>query len=322
MKTWRIASLLSVFLLGMVWLGSSAWAQDNSGLDAVLRGLEWNSSSKAVLSHFKKQKQEEFKEISAGERDTLKKETLRKRKMAEFERIEESFKKLSGSGRTGYEVSVIAGEFEKNNGESLLVAQDDYSQKYFLFADDKFWKLIIAYHSDYIQGIGFEAFIEQVSRKYGEPNETEYDREELARAVWRDEATELRIENKSEFFGTFTMVFSDLKTAERLKHVRKAYTKNPRDEASVSNLVDDIQEDDSFAVNDDIVDSITGDRTEVDLSRGMREDREMKRVGFEEKAADADADLPDEATKKAKKAKRRKAKPKAKPKKSKDLIIY
>ncbi len=303
-----------------------AAAEDQSELAAALRGLKWNADKSEVVAFYKKAMTDNFREESAKLTDPLLKEDMRRRKLDEFQRVEESFKKLNGE-RTGYEVSVITGEFSKNNGESLMIARDEYSQKYYLFADDRLWKMVIAYNTEYIQDIGFEAFVEQVSRKYGEPEETQYDEGggELTRAIWRDDATELRIENKSDFFNTFTMVFAERKTAERMGNVRRAFAEEKDKEARLSKDVMDIQEDDSFATHEDIVDSLVGSRTDVDMESGMREDQDIKRVGFEAQAADANANgaaAEDEKKKKAKKAAAAKKAVKADAKKSKDLIIY
>lgn len=314
-----------------------ASAQDQGTLASVLRGLDWNSSKREVLKHFQTIKDQEFKEGSAKMRDPLLKERLRNRKVSEYTQIEKSYTRLSGK-RTGYEVSVITGEFAPNNGESLLVVRESNAQKYFLFADGKLWKLVVAYNSEYIEGIGFEAFVEAVSRKYGEPDETVFDDESdgqsLARAVWRDDATELRLENKSEFFNTYTMVFADRTTADRLKQINRAFgTKDDaKEKRKIRTSILDIQDDTDFGGDDDVVDSLVGSATKVDVLTGRPEDAKINRVGDDPSAAVADADLPGEAAKKKKKKKKArsgtkrsgidmKAKKKKK-KKADDLIIY
>lgn len=320
MKTLRWVCVWGLVCLGALLASSSAMAAEGDGLDTVLDGLNWGDSTDKVLAHFKAKLEAKFDERKSATRDPLEKERMRRQMLGDFERIKESHKKFTPGGRTGYEVSVISGEFGRNSGESVIVFRDEFAMKYYLFANGKFWKLVISYHSDYIDGISFDAFVGRVATKYGSPVESD-----MSRAVWNDKRTEMRIEDKSDLFSTFAMVFSHLETAERLAHVRRAFGAEEKEEG-VSSLIEDIQEDDSFAVNEDIVDSLVGDATEVDLERGMRADREVKRVDFAEKAAEADADAA-EPDKKAKPASRRPrrgrsgAKPAAKPK-SKDLIIY
>ena len=330
--------IVAVCVAGLVCASaSSVGAQDQGTLVSVLRGLEWNASKGDVLGHFKKIKDGEFREGSEKVRDPLLKETLRKKKMSEYSQIEKSYQTLGGA-RTGFEVSVITGEFAPNNGESLLVVRESNAQKYFMFADGRLWKLVVAYNSEYIEGIGFEAFVEAVSRKYGEPDETEFDEasdgQSLARAVWRDDNTELRLENKSDFFNTYTMVFADRQTADRLKSINRAFgtKEDPEAGRKVRSSILEIQDDADFGGDDDVVDSLVGTKTNVDVLTGRPEDAKINRVGADPSAAVADANLPGEVEKKKKKKKVRSSSAKKKSgidlgskkskKKADDLIIY
>ena len=327
----KIAGCFAVGLILSILGGSTVVAQGQGGLDAVLRGIEWDSSKAQVLSRFKQDKDAEFKAEGKKVRDPIMKEKLRHAKASEVEAIEKSYLRLSGD-RTGYEVSVISGEFRADNGEALLIANEEKAQKYYLFVDDKLWKLVVAYDSDYIQGIGFEAFIDAVSRKYGEPDQTEFDEgsdgSSLARAMWRDENTELRIEDKSDFFNTFTMVFAHRKTSERQAQIKKAFggDEEKSKERAVRTSILEIQEDDGFGSDDDIVDAIVGGRVEVNVERGRPEDTKVNRVGSDPVATAADANLSGEPEKKKKKGKvRAGGKSKGfdiKTKKKKELIVY
>jgi hypothetical protein len=333
--SWRRAMIASLGLCGALALVSPAVAQEEGaaqdaaqeeGLATVLRGLEWRAPKPKVLGHFKKLKEEEFQESSGKVRDPIVKERLRREMATAFEQIEKSDVSFTGQ-RSGYEVSIIAGEFRANNNESVIVVRDDNAQRYFLFADGNLWKLVIAYNPEYIQGIGFDAFVEQVSRKYGEPEATSFnDDEVLTSASWKDDATELRIEDKSDFFNTFTMVFADRKTAERMSKFQDAFgSGGGKKEGVVSQDILEIQKDSSFGNNEDVVDSILGSKVEVNLERGRPEDARARRVG-DDPVASADADLPTEEAKKRKKGDKGKAGKGAKGKTDKgkgdSLIIY
>lgn len=310
-------------LANPVMAQEEAPAQDG-GLASVLRGLEWTAPKKAVLTHFQKIEEEAFREASQEVRDPIAKERMRRKMLDTVKQIEESEIAFKGQ-RSGYEVSVIAGEFRDNNNESLIVVRDDNAQRYFMFADGRLWKLVIAYNPDYIQDIGFDAFVEQVTRKYGDPEDTKYSQEEyMTSATWRDEQTELRIEDKSDFFNTFTMVFADRKTAERMSKFQSAFGEGPKKKDKLASEIMDIQEDSSFGSdNEDVVDSILGSKVVVDLERGRPEDARARRVG-DAAVASADADLPSEEAKKRKKAKKGTGKKGKATKKGKgdSLIIY
>lgn len=311
------ASIL--FLTALLGAGQ-AWAESQGELVGALRGLDWDVRKGEVLKSFKTELEGEFKETASQLRDPVKKERLRRRMLDNFEKIEESYVQLKGK-RTGFEVSVIAGEYSTKNNESLLIVRDEYAQRYYLFADGRLWKMIIAYNPEYIQDVGFEAFTEQVARKYGAPVDNQYQENSgeqiLSSVIWRDEVTELRIEDKSEFFNTFTMVFSNLEKAQRFEKFRRAFGERKKKDSLGFDLADLQNEGEYDEGGDDVVDSITGVKTEVVLNDELFKDERARRVGGA--ATVADANLPQEKAKKRKRAKKRK---KAKKKKSKGLIIY
>lgn len=309
----RAGGALIGLVLGLGLFAAPAFAEEqpqqassNAGLAAVLRGLEWNAPKKDVLKFFQKQKDDEFKAQSAELRDPVLKEKLRQKKADEFKRISESDVAFKGKN-TGFEVSVISGEYTTDNNESLLVVRDEAARRYYFFADDRLWKMVVAYDPSYLQDIGFDAFVEQVTSKYGNPDDSTYsaETETLTSVAWKDDLTELRIEDKSEFFNTFTMVFSDRKTSERMAKVRETFGGGAakKKETVLASDIADIQQESAFdRKNNDVVDSILGGKTTVDLERGRPEDAKLLRVG-DASAADAAADSP-EAAKKTKKGKK------------------
>jgi len=309
---WWVSGAVALMLL---LLAPPVSAQE--GLEAALSGLKWGNGKDQVMKYFKELKDSEFKSEAAPIRDSILKERLRREKIEQYKEIEASYQELRGTGRTGYEVSVVGGEFQKNNSEALVRAKDDRAQKFYFFYNGRLWKMAIVYNTDYLSGIGFEAFIDQVSRKYGESDESEYDAEGfLARAMWRDERTELRIEDKSEFFGTFVMVFSDVTEAQRRREAEAAFdTGKPKE---LRPDLAEIQEDDGFAADSNIVDRLVGSNIEVNVDRGRPEEQEIRRVGSKPVAKE---DGDDEKKKKKKKV-RGPRKGAAKGKKSDDLIIY
>jgi hypothetical protein len=124
------------------------------------------------------------------------------------------------------------------------------------------------------------------------------------------------------------MVYADRVVSERLAKIREAFgdkeeTKTPRVRASIL----DIQEESDFGADDDVVDSLIGGKTDVDIETGRPEEARINRVGATPSAADAD--LPTETVKKKRKKKKKKrvrpgikAKKKKKKKRADDLIIY
>lgn len=312
-----LACVVALFVSTALLVPASA---EEQGLASVLGDLSWGANKKDVLAYFKRVKDDEFREAAKATRDSIVKDKIRRKKRKELKEIGESFVALKGN-RTPYDVSVISGEFQKNNGEALLRAHTEVAQKYFFFLDGKLWKMAVVYNRGYLSGIGFESFVDQVTGKYGEPDETEYDikDESMTRAVWRDEQSVLRIDDKSAFYGTYTMVFANKAAVERVAKLRKAFGETTAT-SDISQDIKDIQEEDGFSSDQDVVDEIVGVSVEVNLEQGRPEGAELIRVGSGPTNSDG---LGPEAAKKAKKRKVRKGRRKPKKKsKGDDLIIY
>jgi hypothetical protein len=248
----------------------------------------------------------------------------------EIKQVEDSYKRLQGD-RTGFEVSVIAGEFTPNNGESVLRVRDQVAQRFYFFLDGSLYKLVVAYNPDYVRNIGFEAFVSQAARRYGRPEATDYGtirgEEALVLARWQDGHSELRVENKQEFFATFTMAFSDLSTLQRLQAANRNFGGSDSRQTDVSSTVQQLTEFSVVDRNANIVDSIVGN-VSVNLNEGRPKTEEL-RPGMDDGAA-AGADSGATASKSEPAPKRQQQK-KKKPKRDfsdldsrggDDLIIY
>lgn len=328
MWSWKVSGRRRVAALALgvglsvsaVWVGAAEEAAAQEGMESVLQGLRWGAKKEEVLRYYKDQKQEEFRAAAKEVRDPIQKEKLRRQKLLdEYKEIEDSWTPLKGPGRTGYEVSVVSGEFQKDSGEALLRVKDERAQKFYFFVNERLWKMAIVYNADYLSGIGFEAFVEQVVRKYGDSDESEYDSDGyLARAMWRDPKSELRIEDKSSFFGTFVMVFSDLETLQQRRDAGAVYGGGGEERDRSADLAS-IKEDDGFAADSNIVDRLVGQNIEVNLDRGRPESVEIKKVGSRPTGEEESGD---------EKKKKKKVAPKGRPKKggngkkADDLIIY
>jgi len=243
-------------------------APQQSQLARILQGLSWANSKEEVLTYYREEYLSDYRADIAGMRDTIRIDEIRRFHDDRYQRVQEAIETFESS-RTGYEASVLGGEVAGGNDESLITVRTDNAQLYYIFASDRLYKVVVAYNSSYLGGLSFEGFLEQVERRYGpvqssEMGETQAGIRYLARARWEDGDTRLRIENQSNLFGTFIMVFTNTELEDRVLRLRGQVTES-NSAVVVSDLINRLGTTESGNQYRDIADEIIGTPTEVEL---------------------------------------------------------
>ena len=194
-----VASVATLIAVCFLLFPATGFAEKGKkDLDAVLGEIDWGDSRATVLKKMKQQMFAKLRKNKELRHDRVKMQQARKRMVEKYKRIKETYTPLSGD-RTGYEVSVIAGEYTKNNGEALLKINDRVAQRFFLFLDGEFYKMVVAYRESYLNDVGIKAFVGQVAKKYGQPDGTDYGKvageKTLVEATWKDPTTILKAKN-------------------------------------------------------------------------------------------------------------------------------
>lgn len=306
--TRHIFAALAIGLVLTLLAGTAVAKGQDGGLAKPLGEIKWGDDKGEVIKKLKDEKLAELRERDDLKRDRVLMQREKKRVMDQMDDVEESFEKLDDAG--SYRVSVISDEFTPKNNESLLRIKDKVANRFFFFVDGKLYKLVVAYNQDYLKGVGFESFVVQTAKKYGKPVSTEYGEvdgeEELVQAVWKDGQTQLRVENKKAFFGTFTMAFTDRSTLERLENLRRAAGGSDKREEGVSKRVKALTERPDRDTDADVVDGIVGD-VDINFNEGRPKDQQV-RQGQEDQGAVAAKDEPKKTKKKKKKTRKKKKK--------------
>lgn len=305
----RKLSVLAMFMFVLLAMSSQAAAEE--GIAAMLGEIEWGDSRAEVVEKLREQMIQEVRDDESLRGDRVAMQRARQRALDRARGVEDSHTQLRGS-RTGYEVSIISGEFKKDNNEELLRVRDEVAQRYYLFVDGKLYRVVVAYNSDYVENVGFETFLAQASRRYGRPVSSDYGEvfgeEVLVRATWEDRDSELRVEDKREFFGTFAMIFSDRSMLSELRAANRLATGDQAQQAEVSDRVRALQRSEAVDRHAGAVDSLLGGDTTVDLSAGRPDYSEEEAAAAEAQAraeAEARAEREREEEKKKKKKKKR-----------------
>ncbi|MBA2661757.1 MAG: hypothetical protein H0U74_05640 [Bradymonadaceae bacterium] len=272
------------------------------GLAAVLGEISWGDRKDDVIQKLRTDMINKLNDDSKLRSDRVLMQDARRRVLDNIKVVEESYTRLQGD-RSGYEVSVVAGEFTKNNGESLLRVRDEVAQRFYFFLDGQLYKMVVAYNPDYLANVGFEAFVAQAARRYGRPAGTDYGRvlgeENLVLAQWNDGESELRVENKKEFFATFTMAFSDAVVLKRLEASNRKAGGQGRQSDEVSATVQGLSDSALNDRNERVVDHLVGD-IKVNLNDGRPKEEEVRHS--EESGATASAETGKGASKSKTKA--------------------
>ncbi len=253
-----------------------------TGVSSILKLLDWGASSADVLAVAKA-------DIEAGYADRLKQangdtfavDAVLRAQREEFAAVKKTLVQFIGA-RSGFEASIIADEYRSNEGESMLRIDDANAQRYYFFVDDKLWKIVVAYNSTISRSVAFPAFVKQVSRKNGRPTEADWvtppgGTRTMRAAVWADDLTQLTVEDRTAFFGTFVMRFVE-KSAGVARDARRAEPDStPAPSRPSDGMLADIMGDTDGAATADVVDQLTGQDHAVDLAAGLPQDEVIRR---------------------------------------------
>lgn len=298
--------------------------QPHSGVSAILGLLDWGATAEQVLGTLKDGIDERYGEQLKETTDPIEIDRLLKKKAEEFKSVEQTYVRFTGE-RTGYETSIIEREYEDAQDESVLRIDRRDAQHYYFFKHERLWKILVAYHAGVTRRTGFNDFVGSVGRKYGQPLKVDWHTplggaREVRLAVWEDDLTQLSVENRTDFFGTFTMKFVDRKEGLALDQQRAeaAGKADPLQDPGVEATLLAITEDNGGG-GADVVDQVTGQNHDVNLQRGRPEYERLNRAAqpgpyVEEEEEDRGA--------KQRKPARRAPKKKDKKKADEPFIVY
>lgn len=265
-------ALARITALLVVLLPSIALAQTppKSKYATVLAPIDWGASPDQVFGKIKGELDESYKE-QLKTSDTIKIDRLMRQKADDLQRVRDGLIRFDG-GQTGYESSLLQNEVLPGQNEALVRIDDRRGQRYFIFRDNRLWKVVVTYN---VSSTGtFPQFLDQVRGKYGAPKKVSFSDEggerRMKTALWEDEHTRLVAEDHSDFYSSYVIKYIQVGEGTRLEDAR---TSAPRDRTSASEhraegLMADIFEEDRGGASDDLVDEITGVEATVDLESG------------------------------------------------------
>ncbi|MFT3922840.1 MAG: hypothetical protein QM778_09915 [Myxococcales bacterium] len=229
-------------------------APQSAGISDAMGDLHWGMTRDEVLNTFVQQIKDKYRPLIAKASGALEEDKLRNKAREELSKIKSSIVDFNGK-KTGWDVSFLKGEFSQGNNESMFVVNDDSSQNYYFFINNKLWKWYKAFNSTAFQGKSFDAFASAVQGRYGKAvvkgeGKAKY-------LAWQDQSSSLRAVDNNQFYGFYCLVFESKDTLARLSDLRpnKASDSNRAHALVESATTDAAEENDN---NPDIIDRITG----------------------------------------------------------------
>ena len=247
-----------------------------TGVSAILGLLDWSDGHQAVLQEIGGAIDARYAKMLKASADAIEVDRLLHQKRSELATIRGNYVQFAG-GSTGYESSLISSEFVHSAGEAMVRVDDPNAQRYYFFRNDRLWKILVAYNTGISRDTPFTAFVRQARAKYGRPIEIESEEgagsgQIIVAATWEDDLTRLIIEDRTEFFGALVMKFLDRKEGLEIESShpdREDVTAPPVEDQTITAAMSEIGiTDGPDAVDDDIVDRLTGQEHEVNLKRG------------------------------------------------------
>jgi hypothetical protein len=240
---------------------------NEKAVSELMGAWKWGMTVDEVLAVLQKQRLDAKTPDLAKLADVYEQNRIRKAIKADVEGVRRTLVKFEGQ-RTGWDVSIIEGEFLHRNGESMMhmretdAATGRDQQRFFFFHEGKLWKQFIAFNMEQYKGKTFDDFRNAMESRYGKGKPiTKVDREGKEKTVavaWRASNTYLRAIDLMQFYSNFCLAFSDASVEERMDVARQERaSKVPPPRAVVSDKAGDDPVHDPHA---DIIDRITAEQ--------------------------------------------------------------
>lgn len=260
----------------LAWPAGAAAQSDD--LASALGGLSWGATSDDILSWHRESILEDYRTNIAGLNDPIEIDRIRRGSDEDYDEVADSLETFDTT-RTGYEVSVIQGEIVGGRGQSMITVREDVTTKYYVLTGDTLSKMIVVYDLESLNYMGFEGFVERLEQLFGRPESSDYEEDDLGirqlvRASWSDTVTRLRVEDRSDMFASYILVYTDASRDDLTVDVSAVRSSTrPSSGRNLGDLVNRLEsEGSSSGGNEDVVDQILGTRTEVDLNLGRNAD--------------------------------------------------
>lgn len=194
--------------------------------DPSWNGLEFGVNRERVVAFLQERIRQRYGAEVRETRDVAVQDRLKRARDAEIAGVGSDFVEFTGQ-QTGWDISVVRGEFAHGTGESMLHIQEGKDHYYFFFTKDVFYKVIRT-------GVDrpMASLVEDLSRVYGPPAHIEHQDAEARSGVrlarWEQGLLGVSVEDRTRLYQCL-LVRWVLRAADDAVHAEweKARTTGP-----------------------------------------------------------------------------------------------
>lgn len=196
-------------------------AEQKKALVDKMAGFKFGMTKDEILGVLQKQINERYEEKIKATTDVAMQDRYRKEKKAELARTASTYVKFDGKS-TGWDVSIIEGEFAHKTSEALMERWENdggkNNRRFFFFYNDRLWKMFISLDVSMIpeEKRNFETFKGVMESQYGKGAI------DGGTISWRAGEFDARAIDKLRDYGALGLVVEDPKVRNELVAVRAA----------------------------------------------------------------------------------------------------
>lgn len=211
-------------------------AEQKKALVDKLAGFKFGMTKDEILAVLQKQINERYEEKIKATTDVAQQDRFRKEKKAELGRVSQTFVKFDGKS-TGWDVSIIEGEFAHNTGESLMERWENdngkNNRRFFFFYNDRLWKQFISLDVSMIpeEKRNFETFKAVMEGQYGKGAV------EGGTISWRAGEFDARAVDKLKDYGALGLALEDAKVKGEIVALRESKAPKKKETPAVIKAV-------------------------------------------------------------------------------------
>ncbi len=196
-------------------------AEQKKALVDKLAGFKFGMTKDEILGVLQKQINERYEEKIKATTDVAMQDRYRKDKKADLARVSQTYVTFNGKS-SGWDVSIIEGEFAHNTGESLMERWENEggknNRRFFFFYNDKLWKQFISLDVSMIpeEKRNFETFKAVMEGQYGKGA---IDGTSIS---WRAGEFDARAVDKLKDYGALGLSLEDAKVKGEIYALRES----------------------------------------------------------------------------------------------------
>ncbi len=213
---------LWMLLACLLWTGlSGRAAAEGSSIATSMGDLRWGMSEHEIIAFVKRKIDERYTAQIHATHDARRQSQLRDEMKRAQSDVQQSL--VTFGRRSSWDSSKIAGEFDHDNGESLVVYKDDASENYYFFLNGRLWKWYKALE-DRTFSSNFKRFSQSIEKKFGrghaKSGELSPGQGQTQWLEYLDRNSRMRAADNTKH-STFALIFEDMGAVRELASIRK-----------------------------------------------------------------------------------------------------